>query len=162
MNKLVYLHELDSVRNTAEEIRLGQECLGRNMKNRKGIINKVRQFGKEISILVSWSLESSIEGADSMEARGYGLRGRTSFHLYRFTSRDALCLTVILVFAAGAFYGMAKGKASNLFYPVYVMPPFDAVTAFSMISFAAMLLVPAVMDLYGEIRWRRAGQTVQQ
>ena len=42
-----------------QEIRLGQECLGRNMKNQKGIMAKIRQFGKEISILISWSLESS-------------------------------------------------------------------------------------------------------
>ncbi len=140
-----------------QEIRLGQECLGRNMKNQKGIMAKIRQFGKEISILISWSLESSIEGADSMEARGYGLHGRTSFHLYRFTSRDAVFLVVMMFFAAGAVYGMVKGKAATLFYPVYVMPKFDLVTAFSMVSFAAMLLVPAAMDMYGEIRWRRAG-----
>lgn len=143
-----------------QEIRLGQECLGRNMKNRKGFMAKIRQFGKEISILISWSLESSIEGADSMEARGYGLRGRTSFHLYRFTSRDALCTAVLLIFAAGAIYGMYKGKASTLFYPVCVVPSFDAVTALSMVSFAAMLLTPAAMDLYGEVRWRRAGQGI--
>ncbi len=140
-----------------QEIRLGQECLGRNMKNQKRIMAKIRQFGKEISILISWSLESSIEGADSMEARGYGLHGRTSFHLYRFTSRDAVFLVVMMIFAAGAVYGMVKGKAATLFYPVYVMPKFDLVTAFSMVSFAAMLLVPAAMDMYGEIRWRRAG-----
>ena len=143
-----------------QEIRLGQECLGRNMDRQKGFISKVRQYGKELSILISWSLESSIEGADSMEARGYGLRGRTSFHLYRFTSRDALCTAVLLLFAAGAFYGMLKGKASTLFYPVCVVPGFDVVTALSMISFAAMLLTPAVMDIYGEVRWRRAGQNV--
>lgn len=143
-----------------QEIRLGQECLGRNMKNQKGIMAKIRQFGKEISILISWSLESSIEGADSMEARGYGLPGRTSFHLYRFTSRDAVCTLILLAFAAVTIFGMSKGKASALFYPTYEVPQFDAVTALSMISFAAMLLVPAVMDLYGEIRWRRAGQEV--
>ena len=67
---------------------------------------------------------------------------------------------LLLLFAAGAFYGMLKGKASTLFYPVCVVPGFDVVTALSMISFAAMLLTPAVMDMYGEVRWRRAGQNV--
>ncbi|MBR2547274.1 MAG: energy-coupling factor transporter transmembrane protein EcfT [Eubacterium sp.] len=142
-----------------QEIRLGQECLGRNLDRQKSIIGKVRQFGKEISILISWSLESSIEGADSMEARGYGLRGRTSFHLYRFTTRDALFCLIIAVFAAGAVYGMINGKASTMFYPVYKMPPLDATAAFSMMSFAAMLLVPAAMDLYGEIRWKKSGSS---
>ena len=140
-----------------QEIRLGQACLGRNMEKEKGIVAKTRQFGKEISILISWSLESSIEGADSMEARGYGLRGRTSFHLYRFIPRDTICTAVMLLFAAGTFYGIYKGKASAMFYPEYEAPGFDSVTLFSMLCFMAMLSVPLVMDLYGEIRWKRAG-----
>ena len=140
------------------EIRLGQACLGRNMEKEKGLIAKTRQFGKEISILISWSLESSIEGADSMEARGYGLRGRTSFHLYRFIPRDTLCLAAMAVFAAGAFYGIYKGKAAAMFYPEYEAPAFDAAALFSMICFMGMLLVPFFIDVYGEIRWRSAGQ----
>ena len=71
------------LKNRYEDIRLGQACM--NAGEPTGFLEKMRQLGKEISILVSWSLESSIEGADSMEARGYGLPGRTSFHLYRFT-----------------------------------------------------------------------------
>ena len=130
------------------------------MGGKKSMLARIRQFGKEISILISWSLESSIEGADSMEARGYGLPGRTSFHLYRFTSRDGICVLVMLIFAAGALYGMTMGRASALFYPVYVMPPFDIVTVVSMACFAAMLAIPPAMDLYGELRWRRAGQGV--
>lgn len=141
-----------------QEIRLGQACLGRNMDKEKGLIAKVRQFGKEISILISWSLESSIEGADSMEARGYGLRGRTSFHLYRFILRDTICLAIMLVFAAGAFYGIYKGKASAMFYPEYVVPEFDGAALFSLICFTAMLAVPFVIDVYGEVRWQRSGQ----
>ena len=93
-----------------------------------------------------------------MEARGYGLRGRTSFNLYRFTARDMACIAVMLIFAAGAFYGIFKGKNMPLFYPEYVPPAFDAVTVFSMICFMAMLAVPFVMDVYGEIRWNKAGQ----
>ena len=141
-----------------QEIRLGQACLGRNMEKEKGLIAKTRQFGKEISILISWSLESSIEGADSMEARGYGLRGRTSFHLYRFIPRDTVCLSVMLLFAAGTLFGIYKGKASAMFYPVYKASEFDAAALFSMICFMAMLAVPLVIDLYGEIRWRSAGE----
>ena len=144
-----------------QEIRLGQACLGRNMDKEKGLIAKVRQFGKEISILISWSLESSIESADSMEARGYGLRGRTSFHLYRFTSRDAACLAAMLIPAVGAFYGIYKGKFTALFYPEYEMPRFDTDMMIAVVCFVLMLSVPLIMDVYGEIRWKRAGQEAQ-
>lgn len=47
-----------------------------------GFIEKIRHRIKEISILISWSLENSIETSDSMESRGYGLKGRTSYHRY--------------------------------------------------------------------------------
>ena len=138
-----------------KEIRMGQACLGRNMGKTKGLMNKFRQFGKEISILISWSLESSIEGADSMEARGYGLRGRTSFHLYRFTARDTAVLCVILIFAAGALFGLIKGRTTSVFYPKYIAGEVDWITVLSLASFVMMLLVPVVIDVYGELRWNR-------
>lgn len=141
-----------------QEIRLGQACLGRSMDKEKGLIAKIRQFGKEISILISWSLESSIESADSMEARGYGLRGRTSFHLYRFIPRDTICLSVLMLFAAGTVYGIYKGKFSAMFYPKYEMPEFDGAALISIICFTAMLAVPMVIDIFSEVRWRNAAQ----
>ena len=34
-----------------------------------------------LSIMVTWALENSIETADSMKSRGYGLKGRTAFSI---------------------------------------------------------------------------------
>ena len=34
----------------------------------------------------------AIATSDSMEARGYGLKGRTSFHTFRFTRQDGALL----------------------------------------------------------------------
>ncbi|MFQ9847439.1 MAG: energy-coupling factor transporter transmembrane component T [[Clostridium] leptum] len=58
--------------------------------------------GKEISILIAWSLEAAIETSDSMEARGYGLHGRTSFHIFKFAKRDRNALIIIAVSPDGA------------------------------------------------------------
>ena len=63
------------------EISMGQRCMGRHVTG--GFMAKLRQVTKEVSILISWSLEAAIETSDSMEARGYGLPGRTSFHLFK-------------------------------------------------------------------------------
>ena len=62
------------------EVAAAQRCMGRGLKG-SSWIKRIRQFGKEVSILIAWSLEASIESADSMEARGYGLRGRSCFAL---------------------------------------------------------------------------------
>ena len=45
------------------------------------------------------ALENSVETADSMKSRAYGLRGRTNFSIYRFDRRDA----GLLGFLAGVF-----------------------------------------------------------
>lgn len=64
-----------------------------------GFIEKIRHRIKEISILISWSLENSIETSDSMESRGYGLKGRTSYHRYILKKTDMIQMILI----AGAF-----------------------------------------------------------
>jgi len=135
------------------EIHMGQMCLGRGKE--KGFFNKIRQFGKEVSILVSWSLESSIESADSMEARGYGLKGRTSFNLYRVERRDVVFISVMTLMGTVVIILNLLGKNSISFYPVYKysMSVWNGLTLGAYIILVGM---PIVMDIYGEAKWRRS------
>ena len=125
-----------------------------------GLFRKIRQGGKNVSVLISWSLESSIENADSMEARGYGLKGRTSFHLYRFTARDALMEVWLCGLGAVSVAGCALGKTEVFFYPRYVLHPFDAGAAVTLVAFAVLLATPILLDLIGERKWKRSDLTI--
>ena len=127
-----------------QEIRMGQICMGRN--NQTGLIKKIRQFGKEVSILVSWSLESSIETADSMEARGYGLKGRTSFHLYRFTRRDLWMLLLLLGLGAFEIAGGLSGRMRVDFYPYYHAARFDWLSTLLLIAYLLLLSIPLLLE----------------
>jgi ABC-type cobalt transport system, permease component CbiQ and related transporters len=142
------------LKNRFQEIKMGQACLGRG--EQKGFVAKMRQFGKEVSILISWSLESSIESADSMEARGYGLKGRTSFHLYKFTRRDTTLLVLMLVLGAIVIVGCILGKTSVYFYPVYVVGSFDLMTAVTLAAYVLLLALPMILDIQGEVRWKQS------
>jgi len=142
------------LKNRFQEIKMGQACLGRG--EQKGFVAKMRQFGKEVSILISWSLESSIESADSMEARGYGLKGRTSFHLYKFTRRDTTLLVLMLVLGAIVIAGCILGKTSVYFYPVYVVGSFDLMTAVTLAAYVLLLALPMILDIQGEVRWKQS------
>ena len=70
-------------------IRNGQKCVGMDVSNGKWF-KKVRYALNMVSILVTWALENAIETADSMKSRGYGLKGRTAFSIYRFNRRDKI------------------------------------------------------------------------
>ena len=146
------------LKNRYEDVRLGQACL--NAGEPAGFPEKMRQLGKEISILVSWSLESSIESADSMEARGYGLPGRTSFHLYRFTMRDGVLLAVMLLLGAVVVTGTVMGKTKTEFYPAYVPAAMDAAAVVILACYLLLLALPVIIDIRGELKWKRSALTM--
>ena len=141
------------LKNRFKEIKMGQECMGRHVE--KGLFAKTRQLCKEISILISWSLEASIETSDSMEARGYGLHGRTSFHLFKMSPTDYAMLAVILTTGIIASFGCALGKTSIYFYPVIKLAEWDALRIITLASFTALLAAPLALDIAGEKKWQQ-------
>ena len=135
------------------EISTGQKCMGRGQQ--KGFIRKTRLILKEVSILISWSLEASIETADSMEARGYGLRGRTSFHLFKFTMRDFKALAAIAVTGGISAAGCIMGKTSMYYYPVIKAGNFDVMTIMAAAAYTLLLVIPFAIDVRGEVKWKQ-------
>lgn len=141
------------LKNRYREISLGQKCMGRH--GEKGLMNRTRQLVKEVSILISWSLEASIETADSMEARGYGLHGRTSFHLFKFSGRDKKMMAILLISGVIALIGCGMGETSIYYYPVIRMAEWSILRIASLLAYCALLASPLIMDILGEKRWQR-------
>ena len=136
-----------------KEIHLGQRCMGRHVTG--GKIAIARQTIKEISILISWSLEAAIETSDSMEARGYGLPGRTSFHLFKMTPSDRKVLAVTGITGLISTAGCIMGKTSISFYPKIVLGQWDFMTAVTFAAFSIMLSIPIIIDIAGERKWQQ-------
>ncbi len=134
------------------EVSAGQRCMGRVTKG-GGIIKRIRQFGKELSILIAWSLEASIESADSMEARGYGLRHRTSFHLFKIGSWEKLLLLIFAVLGIMATIACTLGKTTIYYYPTILLPDISLMQAVSLLAYGALMLLPIVMDLREARKW---------
>lgn len=136
------------------EIHNGQKCMGRNYGSGSWI-KKARQFMKEISILISWSLEASIESSDSMEARGYGLKGRTSFHLYKFQKKDAVVLSLILILGIVSIIGCVLGRTTIYYYPnIWIKKP-DGIFCVTLVSYIGLMSIPMLIDWKGEQKWKQ-------
>lgn len=136
------------------EITLGQKCMKRS-HSEGNVIRRSRQLLKEVSILIAWSLEASIESADSMEARGYGLRGRTSFHLFKFSRRDIIALALMVVLAAPVIWGVMTGLTDMYFYPRLVFPEMDLKTGLCLVCYVLLTAIPLTVDIVGELKWRQ-------
>lgn len=136
-----------------KEIHMGQRCMHRH--EGKGFFSKLRQGVKEISILISWSLEAAIETSDSMEARGYGLPGRTSFHLFKWSFSDKILLALVGGCGVLAAIGCFMGKTSIYYYPTVVLRTWDPMTVITFAAYTALLAVPMIIDIRGEMKWRQ-------
>ena len=148
------------LRTRFELIREGQKALYTG--DEKGFIGKIRQFGKEVSILVSWSLESSIESADSMAARGYGLKGRTSYNLFKIRAADIMTLLLSMLLGGVTITSYAEGVNKLYYYPVIrVVESSPKWLEFAgYVSFIALLAMPLAIDLIGELRWKKSRSTI--
>ncbi len=130
----------------------------------KAFINRFKkrfsQGLNELSILLSWSMEEGLDTADSMKARGYGSRRRSSFSIYRFTLSDALSLVFIAVcdtFCIAAYFT----SMSFRFYPRIYM---SDINAGSIISVAAYIILAAALPIAearSKIIWQKTYNAVK-
>ncbi|MDR0848626.1 MAG: energy-coupling factor transporter transmembrane protein EcfT [Propionibacteriaceae bacterium] len=124
---------------------------------------KVRAGTSILSIMVTWALENAIETGDSMRARGYGLKGRTAYSLYRFDTRDRNIAIAfgILVGLVCVFVG--KSVLSVTYFPQFIMNPLNLWAVIAYACHAAICFGPVAIDVVSDQRWKRglasAGQT---
>ncbi len=129
-----------------------QKCIGRDVSN-GSYKERIRHGIKILSIMVSWALENAIETADSMKSRGYGLKGRTSFSIFRFYARDKGLLIVIAVFITVISIGAAAGVTNIQYFPSIKV---EEITGFSILVYTAYFLLcftPIILDVMEEIKW---------
>lgn len=128
------------------QIRDAQKCM-RNGEENCSTFEKIRHFANEISIMISWAMENSIETADSMKARGYGLGKRTAFSVYRFSRRDVAALIIIVFAATGYIVVTALKGLTFTYYPAIYGSLFSvkAVAAYGL--FLILCFIPIAVNI---------------
>lgn len=122
--------------------------------NYGGVVHRVRQFFKELSILISWSLESSIETSASMEARGYGKRKRTCYHNYRMYAADFAALVYIAALSLTVISEIILGRADFFYLPKLVFTGDRMTMAGITVLFIMLCGFPLLYEIRGEWKWR--------
>lgn len=118
------------------------------------IFDKLKKAIRNVSTLLGWSLENAVEQADSMKARGYGIRRRTTFHLFRFESRDRKFMILLLLLAGSCFVARFLGYGTMEFYPrMDSLVVGTGEIVFDMI-FLILAGIPGVLEWKEELLWR--------
>ncbi len=130
-----------------------QRCIGRDMAS-GGVASRARHGVKTMSIMATWALESSVETADSMRSRGYGLRGRTSFSLFRFEVRDGVLVGLIGLLLAVVIAGLGASALEFWYFPMMAAPAPTALSWLACTAFGVLCALPLIIDCLDDVRWR--------
>lgn len=155
-----------------KEISQARKCMGLNGTD--SFICKMKSTFKNIGILVSWSFENAIETADSMKARGYGLKGRTYYSRFQWHTGDTLALILLVLFDALIIFGLVSNSAYCIYNPYVIINqpseigttyiinelnltinPFSFLSIVSLIAFTLLCFLPLTIDLKEDIKWHR-------
>ncbi len=131
-----------------------QKCIGRSVTEGR-IIQRIKNGITILSIMVTWALESSVETADSMKARGYGIPGRTAFSIFKFDKRDAYALLLIAALSVYVILGSLQGAMSFEYYPFIKGAEFSYYGASVFAAYLALCVMPIVIEAVEVIRWKR-------
>lgn len=121
----------------------------------KGYFSAFRHGVRNLSILVTWMLEDAVEIADSMKARGYGIEGRTSFTIYRFTGRDKRMISLLVAEAAYVIWGSIRGAVSWDYYPMTGGAGFEIYSISIYVIYLMFCMEPMIESVRKDRKWKR-------
>lgn len=127
----------------------------RGAETKKGIFERIGHFTNEFSTLITWSLESSMETSMSMESRGYGLKGRTSFNRFRFTLKDAFTIIIMVICFVLVIIPIAGRKLSVYYLPMIYFTKFNAEGVLAVAAFVILAMIPMMIEITGSVQYKK-------
>lgn len=134
------------------EIDEAQRALG--IYASKSYVDKIRSKMRVLSILLTNSLENSVETADSMRARGYGLKHRTGYAIYKFTFADGLFLAATAALGAASIVLIILGGADYYFYPALMRVNLAVISCVLYGCIAFLGLLSVYTEVKENVLWR--------
>ncbi|MBR3934140.1 MAG: energy-coupling factor transporter transmembrane protein EcfT [Clostridia bacterium] len=125
----------------------------RNQDN-KGNIKKIKIALKSVSATTSWALENSIDTADSMKSRGFGIKRRTSYSIFKFTKRDLIILFFILIAGIYIIFGKVTGVIDYVYFPKIIVNKINPYVISLYISHFLLCILPIIIEVSEVIKWK--------
>lgn len=136
------------------EVRETQQCIGR-IRSGGGFTGKIRNGVDVFSVMLTWSLENAVVTSESMRSRGYGLPGRTSYTIYRFSGRDKAVLLWTAICGIIIITGWKAGSFKCQYYPE---PVYAGISPFACLVWSVyfvLCITPVLLKIAEDVRWKR-------
>ena len=147
------------IKDRAGRMNLARHAVGRGSRQ-GGLLVRARNTVTLASTVITWLTESLVTTSDSMRSRGYLLRGRTAYSLYRFNARDRSVVIALFCFLAVMVAGLLLDQTTILYDPEIVMNRVTPLSAVFYAAYAAFCLTPLALQVAGEVNFARARRAV--
>lgn len=137
-----------------KNVRNAQRCIGRDISD-GSIVNRIKNGIRIISIMLSWSMENAIETADSMKSRGFGLKGRTAYSIYKFDRRDLIVLIMVSLLGVSVSVSAIMGVIDFNYYPSIKGNLADVLSPVTFFLYGILMLIPTILNAGEGIKWKR-------
>ena len=130
--------------------------LMQSSSGKTGIIDKTKSLVSVVSIVISWSLDSGVNTAQSIKGRGYGKGKRSSFYRYRMSKEDTVFLITVTSLAAVVIFGAFNGAFK---WDYFYRSPKNAVSTFKCLELAALTALyclPVMFEMSEVKTWKRS------
>ena len=140
-------------KNQMELVMESQKSIGRDISE-GSFLQRTKTAVLILSIMITWSLENAIETADSMKSRGYGLRGRSAFSIYRFEERDRCAMGWLIFCGIYLLCGCISGGFAFRYFPSIRMVPFSGHSVTLYGAYLGLCIMPVILNFTEERKWK--------
>lgn len=115
---------------------------------------RARHGVRLVASLLAWTLEDSLQTADSMQARGYGTGPRSAYYAFRFRARDAWTASGLLAATAVILVLWWQGYGFLTIYPRLAPIALDIGDALTLAVYVLFLLLPLIWEWRDRSKWK--------
>lgn len=128
------------------------------IKGMSATTGKLRERAKNgmilLQILLTWSLQESIDTADSMKARGYGTGKRNPYTPYKMDKRDKGWLVTLVILASLCLAGGMLGYGKIIIYPALGTLQLYALDWVLFFCMTVVLAFPLLVEGREQFKWK--------
>lgn len=125
-----------------------QKAMG--LYRESNIVDNVRGGLRVTSSLITWSLETSVDTADSFLARGGELKQRTHFSLFKFRKSDIILIAVSIILFSAVIIVQTMGilavdyySSENLFDKI----DFSSISTAAYSAYFILSIIPSLLEI---------------
>ena len=156
----ILLRTVPRVKVRVKRIEISREGIGKGVVQ-GNLWQKFLHLLSLLSILITWTMEDFVESSNSMKSRGYSLRGRTAFSIYRFDNRDRSLIIVFFWCLTVIGMGVLLNQTTMYFDPMLIMNPITSLSYIFYAAYALFLLLPMGLQIVGEHQFEKLRTSIE-